>query len=226
LAAPIRAVEPPDDDVDLRFVAAVVRGNVRLLGGMVRANRPWRLIVRLSRALAAATAAVGFALVTSDLWVLADALNWVRLLVLTVLSVGAMVVWLIVAHRLWEARQGRRSRQQTVLFNAATTLTLLLGAASLYAALFALTLGAAALVIDAGVLGKALGHHAEVGDYAALAWMASSLATIAGGLGAGLESDEAVREAAYGYRVERASERDSRAIESAVGDSSRQGFVA
>jgi hypothetical protein len=226
LAAPIRAVEPSDDDVDLRFVAAVVRGNVRLLGGMVRANRPWRLIVRLSRALAAATAAVVFALVTSDLWVLADALNWLRLLVLTVLSVGATVVWLIVAHRLWEARQGRGSRQQTVLFNAATTLTLLLGAASLYAALFALTIGAAAVVIDAGVLGEALGHDADIGDYAALAWMASSLATIAGGLGAGLESDEAVREAAYGYRVERASERDSRSIETAVGDSSRQGFVA
>lgn len=220
LAAPIRAVEPPEDDVDLRFVAAVVRGNLRLLAGMVRANRPWRLIVRLSRALAAATAAVGFALVTSDLWVLADALNWVRLLVLTVLSVGSVVVWLIVAHRLWEARQGRGSRQQTVLFNVATTLTLLLGAASLYAALFALTMGAAALVIDAGVLGKALGHDANVGDYAALAWMASSLATIAGGLGAGLESDEAVREAAYGYRVERASERDSRSIEAVVGESS------
>jgi len=226
LAAPIRAVEPPDDDVDLRFVAAVVRGNVRLLAGMVRANRPWRLIVRLSRALAAATAAVVFALVTSDLWVLADALTWLRLLVLTVLSVGATVVWLIVSHRLWEGRQGRGSRQQTVLFNAATTLTLLLGAASLYAALFALTFGAAEVVIDPGVLGEALGHDAGVGDYAALAWMASSLATIAGGLGAGLESDEAVREAAYGYRVERASERDSRSIGSAVGESSRQDFVA
>jgi hypothetical protein len=187
---------------------------------MVRANRPWRLIVRLARALAAATAAVAFALVTSDLWVLADALNWLRLLVLTVLSVGATVVWLIVSHRLWEARQARGSRQQTVLFNAATTLTLLLGAAWLYAALFALTFGAAAVVIDAAVLGKALGHDADVGDYATLAWMASSLATIAGGLGAGLESDEAVREAAYGYRVERASERDSRRIESAVGESS------
>jgi hypothetical protein len=219
LAAPIRAVEPPDDGVDLRFVAAVVRGNLRLLAGMVRANRPWRLIVRLSRALAAAAAAVAFALVSADLWVLANALNWLRLLVLALLSVGATVLWLIVSHRLWEAPQGRKTRQQTVLFNAATTLTLLLGATVLYAALFALTIGAAALVIDAGVLGDAVGHDADVGDYAALAWMASSLATIAGGLGAGLESDEAIREAAYGYRVERASERESRSIESAVGGS-------
>jgi hypothetical protein len=202
-----------------------VRGNLRLLAGMVRANRPWRLIVRLSRALAAAAAAVVFALVTSDLWVLADALDWLRLLVFSVLSIGATVVWLIVSHRLWEARQGRGSRQQTVLFNATTTLTLLLGAASLYVEVFALTIGTAALVIDPGVLGKALGHHADVGDYVALAWLASSLATITGGLGAGLESDEAVREAAYGYRVERASERDSR-IESAVGESDRQGLVA
>jgi hypothetical protein len=226
LAAPIRAVEPADDDIDLRFVAAVVRGNLRLLAGMVRANRPWRLIVRLSRALAAAAAAVVFALVTADLWVLADALNWLRLLVLTVLSVGATVLWLIVSHRLWETRKGRGSRQQTVLFNAATTLTLLLGAASLYAALFVLTIGAAVVVVDAGVLGQAVGHHAGVGDYAALAWMASSLATIAGALGAGLESDAAVREAAYDYRAERASERDSRNIESAVGDLNREDFVA
>ena len=84
----------------------------------------------------------------------------------------------------------------------------------------------AAVALDAGVLGEALGHDADVGDYAALAWMASSLATIAGGLGAGLESDEAVREAAYGYRVERASERDSRSIESAVGESNREDVVA
>jgi hypothetical protein len=211
LAAPIRAVEAPDvDDVDLRFVAAVARGNLRLLTGMIRANRPWRLIVRLSRALAAAAAAVALALVTSDLWKLSDALDWIRLLALMVLSVGATVLWLIVSHRLWERPRARASREQTVLFNVATTLTLLLGAAFLYTALFAITLLGAALVIDSGVMAQALGHDADIGDYAALAWMASSLGTIAGGLGAGLESDEAVREAAYGYRAERTSERESR----------------
>jgi hypothetical protein len=75
---------------------------------------------------------------------------------------------------------------------------------------FAMTLLGAALVIDSGVMAQALGHDAGIGDYAALAWMASSLGTIAGGLGAGLESDEAVREAAYGSRAERTSERESR----------------
>jgi hypothetical protein len=73
-----------------------------------------------------------------------------------------------------------------------------------------MTLLGAPLVIDSSVMAQALGHGAGMGDYAALAWMASSLGTVAGGLGAGLESDEAVRGAPYGYRAERTSEGESR----------------
>src|SRR5580692_11931809 len=45
------------------FVARVVTGNIWLLLGMLRANRPWRLALRLMRALAVAFAAGVFALV-------------------------------------------------------------------------------------------------------------------------------------------------------------------
>jgi hypothetical protein len=209
LAAPVRRVVPEDDDVDLRYVAAVVRGNLRLLSGMVRANQPWRLIVGLSRALAAAVGAVAFAVVTSDIWRLADALGWARLAVLTVVSIAVTVVSLIVAHDLWERPGDPAARERAVLFNVATAATVTLGIVSLYAGLFALTLAAAGLVLTSGVLSDALGHHAGLGDYVELAWMVSSLATVGGALGAGLESDAAVRQAAYGYRPSDASDPDA-----------------
>jgi hypothetical protein len=53
------------------------------------------------------------------------------------------------------------------------------------------------LVITSDVLRRALGHGVGTRDYANQAWFLASLATIGGALGAGLESDEAVREAAY-----------------------------
>jgi hypothetical protein len=209
LAASTRTVRPRDPDVDVRFVAAVVRGNLRLLSGMLRANRPWRLAARLSRALAAALAAVAFALVTSDIWRLADALAPLRLAVLGIASVALTVVALIVAHGLWERSAQDRARERIVLFNVATALTLALGVAALYAALFGLTLLGAALMLDSAVLDRAVGHDVGLGDYAELAWMIASLATVGGALGSALESDAAVREAAYGYRPERLIEHES-----------------
>lgn len=209
-----RAVEPDDDDVDIRLVTAVVRGNARLLAGMLRANRPWRLSARLSRALAAAIGAVVFALVTSDIWRMADALAPWKLAVLTVISLAAIVVFLIVAHGLWSRSADGAGREQAILFNVATTLTLLIGVATLYAALFVLGLAGAGIALDRDVVSQSIGHHADLAWYAKVTWMTSSLATIAGALGAGLESDDAVREAAYGYRPERETERERPAADS------------
>jgi hypothetical protein len=200
LAAPVRPERAASDDIDVRFVAAVVRGNLRLLTGMVHANRPWRLIARLSRALTAAIATVAFALVTSDIWRLADTLSWVRLALLSVLSISGIVVFLTVAHNLWERPQPQERREQAILFNVATTLTLTLGVLTLYVALLVLSIAGAALLVDPDAMAQQLGHDVGFATYVRLAWLAGSLATIAGALGAGLESDAAVREAAYGYR--------------------------
>ena len=206
IAVPVREIVPDDEDVDLRFVTAVVRGNLRLLLGMLRANRPWRLIVRLTRALVATMAAVALVLITSDVWRLADGLDWPRLLVIAVGSLAVIVITLIAAHGLWERPVRGQAREPVVLFNLATALTVAVGVASLYAALFVVTLASTALVVDAGVLSRALGHDVGLGDYVRIAWLASSIATVGGALGAGLESDESVREAAYRYRPERHDE--------------------
>lgn len=182
-------------------LAALARGgNLRLLAGMVWANRPWRLAARLYRALVAALAAVAFALVTSDVWRISASLGGLRLTAVALLSIGLTAASLVAVHGLWQRGGGGRAADQVMLFNAATAGTVVLGVLSLYAALLLLTLAGAGLLITPEVLSSATGEGSGFGDYVRLAWFVSSLATVGGALGAGLESDEAVREAAYAYR--------------------------
>jgi hypothetical protein len=89
-----------------------------------------------------------------------------------------------------------------LLFNAATTLTLLIGVVSLYVALVLLALAGAGVFITPDALSTALDEDVGFADYLKLVWFASSLATVGGALGASLETDAAVREAAYAYRPE------------------------
>ncbi|HET6172983.1 MAG TPA: hypothetical protein VFD90_10280 [Gaiellales bacterium] len=192
-------VDAPDDD-GVAFLARVISGNVRLLLGMIGANHPWRLVGRLSRALLGALAVAVFALVTSDVWRIATSLDPPRLAVLTLASVAAAVVTLIAVHRLWERAPERHAREQVVLFNLATLATVAFGIAALYAAVFVASLAVAGLLIDSSVFAGQLGHDVDVSDYLRLAWLTSSLATVGGALGAMLETDDAVREAAYAYR--------------------------
>jgi hypothetical protein len=177
-------------------------GRLRLLVGMLRANRPWRLATRLYRALIAALATAAFALVTRDVWIIAESLDLGRLAVVTALSMGVTVASLIAVHGLWERSGPGTARDQILLFNATTTATVLVGIVSLYAVLFVLSLTAAGLLITTEVLSETVGTSTGWEEYLKLAWLTSSLATVGGALGAGLESDDAIREAAYAYRPE------------------------
>ena len=202
LLAELASDVPDGQAAGAAFVARVLSGNLRLLAGMVRANRPWRLAVRLYRALVAALAAVTFGVLTQDIWRLNASLSVGRLIAIMVVSLVATVVVLIAGHDLWERAPSRGAREQVVLFNVATLLTVLLGVGALYLALLALTGVGVALLIPPDLLHAALGQPATFSDYASLAWLVSSLATIGGALGAGLESGESVREAAYSYHAE------------------------
>lgn len=187
-------------DGSVRYTARVLSGNLRLLVGMVRANQPWRLAIGLSRALTAALATGVFALVTPDIWQLGEALDWFRLSAVTVGSVAAITAALIAGAGLWERAAHPEGRKQVTLFNLATTGTVVLGVLFLYAALAVLALLAVPVLVPVHLLEENIGHAARVSDYVKLVWLVSALATLGGALGAGLESDEAVRAAAYTYR--------------------------
>jgi hypothetical protein len=182
------------------FVARVVTGNIWLLLGMLRANRPWRLALRLMRALAVAFAAGVFALVTSDIWRLSAYLGPLRLTVICLGSVAGIAVTIMVTTGLWERSPHPAAREQVALFNIVTAATVGLGVAALYLALFIAMLAAALLLVPGSLLSLVLGHRAGVAGQVSLAWLATSIATLGGALGAVLETRETVREAAYTYQ--------------------------
>lgn len=200
------------DDATIRFSAAVVRGNLRLLLGMVRANDPARVVMRLSRALVAALGTAAYVTASFSFWQLAVNIPVTRLVVLTLLTLIATSVTLIAAHDLWESSDGPDDRERVVLFNAATTLTITLGVLTLYAALLALVAVCALGFIPGDFFSKQTGEPADLAQVLQLAWLATSVATLAGALGSLTESDLSVREAAYGYhpdsRIEAPDEAD------------------
>jgi len=175
-------------------------GSGRLVVGMLRANRPWRLGVKLYRALIASLAVVAAALVTTDVWRIAVGAGWGRLSAIAVFALLATTVTLIMAHDLWESSHDDRSSDQITLFNIVTSLSLLIGLLTLYAGLILITAVGALLLVSMPLFHAAVGRPVGAAQYIALIWLVASLAMVGGALGAGLEADSTVREAAYGYR--------------------------
>jgi hypothetical protein len=179
----------------------VISGHLRLILGMIRANHPGRMVARLSRALIGAIATTGYTLVNSDVWRIAASLGPIRLGALALAATAGAVVTVIVAHDLWERPRGSPLRWQvTILFNITTLATVAFGICTLYAAVFIVGLAVGPVLIDSHLLAETVNHSVGLQDYLRLAWLCSSLATVGGALGASLETDAAVREAAYGYR--------------------------
>jgi hypothetical protein len=214
--SPTRTDRPDDEEVAVRVVATGIRGRLRLLGGLVRANRPWRMAVGMSSLLVAALATAAYAQVSSTVWEDAAALGIASLVGLTVASIALMVAWLVVDHNLWDRRDDDEPRAKVAIYNTATVLSMGIGVACLYVALFMLVLFPARLVIASTVFGSFVRHHVGWRDYVALAWLASSLGTVAGALGSGLDNDEVVKRAAFGRR-----ERQRRADVDAEADNGR-----
>ncbi|WP_445045357.1 hypothetical protein [Streptomyces sp. SAS_272] len=187
---------------DLRYVVSGPRGYLRVLLGMVRANRPWRLVPGLSKALAAALATGAVATVNSTVWSLAASLSTPRLVIATVGSVALMIGWLIVDADLWHrsAESSPEARQRARLYNTSTVMTVGIGVLVCYVALMLINWVWALFILNDQVFASATQSPLHSEEYWTLSWFVASVATVGGALGSGLESDEAIRAAAYSKR--------------------------
>lgn len=193
-----------EQDGNHRVVLPHRGGRWRLLLGMVLANRPWLLVPGLKSALVAALATGAVATVNSTVWLLAGSLSWWRLVVATIASIAMVVGWLVIDGELWDRpdEESPRARERSRLYNASTLLTLTAGVLICYVALYVVNLVWAFFVLDPELMGGYLNASLGFPDLFVLAWFVASAATVGGGLGSGLETDEAIRAAAYSKREE------------------------
>lgn len=184
----------------VRYVAPTSLSRLRLLAGMVYANRPWRLVTGMSKVMMAAFATGAVSLAYPTMWQLSATMGPWRLATATVLTITALVAWLIVEHKLWERPHSADERERAVLYNASTVLTLFIGVVVFHVGLFILLFVTAWWTLPPELIARNIGHPVSLSTLLLMTWLVAAVATLGGAVGSGMEDDEAVRAAAYGVR--------------------------
>jgi hypothetical protein len=200
----VNGMAAPGTQDQHRMPLSRLSGRWRLLLGMVLANRPWLLVPGLKSALVAALATGAVATINSTVWLLAGSLSWWRLAIAMIASLALVVAWVVIDGGLWDRPEddSPEARERSRLYNTSTLMTLTIGVLICYLALYVVNLVWALFILDPAVMGGYLHESRGYGDLFVLTWFVASAATVGGALGTGLESDEAIRAAAYSKREE------------------------
>lgn len=113
-----------------------------------------------------------------------------------------MVVWIILAHNLWETASSKKEKHVAILYNSTTVVTLFISVLTYYMTLFVLFLITCLTIIPPDFLGKTLGLSGAASflQFVEIAWLAASIATVAGAIGVGLTNEKLVKESTFGHR--------------------------
>lgn len=206
LLSPIRKITPSArvENSDVRFILRPkLYGRLKLLFGMTHANKPWSIIPSFKSVVAVAFATGSYGMVFPTLWRLSEGYEWSRFIVLTFAAVLAMIIWIMFAHNLWEKPSRKSHRRLRLLYNTTTLMTLTMAVGIYYVILFMLFLGVIAFLVPPEIFGEVVGieeKNVNLWHFIQLGWLVTSVATVAGAIGSGLESEKKVRSIMYGYR--------------------------
>lgn len=192
--------------VEVRYlVIPKIFGSIRLLVGMTQSNRPMSIMGSFKKVLAAAFSTGAFALIFTTMWNLGVLLSLSRLVGLMTAAISLMVIWIIFNHYLWESPSSEKNTKYRRLYNRATLLTLLISVIIYYGLLWMFFFTAALVLIPPDFFKESVSIEGDtnVTHYLRVAWVASSISTITGAIGIGMENEEMVRDITYGYRQKR-----------------------
>ncbi|MGM8365237.1 hypothetical protein ACLIBG_07110 [Virgibacillus sp. W0181] len=204
LFSKIRRIQPADEkSSSVRFVLnSRVIGWLRVLSGMTFANRPWTALVSFRKIVTLAFATGAYISIFSTPWELSVEYTTARFIILMFASIFSMVIWVIFAHNLWEKPTSKGGVQLRKLYNLTTVFTLLIIVAINYIILFILFLLALSIFVPPHLFDAWTSFKGEPSlvDYFRLAWLVTSLGTLAGAIGATGEQESRIRHITYSYR--------------------------
>lgn len=195
--------EETEDQADIRYViTSKLIGQMRLLAGMTFANRPWKVLLALKKIIVFALGTGMYITIFPTPWELSTIYSLPRFISLTLITIIGMVIWIIVAHQLWEKKTAEGDPRLRKLYNYTTVTTLSSVILVKYIILFTLFLLTIAIFISPDLFkaGTDLEGEPNLQHYFQLAWLITSLGTIAGSIGTTSENEENIRQATYSYR--------------------------
>ncbi|WP_407272959.1 hypothetical protein [Radiobacillus sp. PE A8.2] len=204
LLSPIRRkmTEKSEDTIFQYYVMPRLNGKLRILMGMVHANRPLKIFSSFKKVIAIAFATGAYGLIFPSLWNLSVVYEPARYIILMFTAIGSMVLWIILVHNLWEKPSFWNKRKIRRMYNATTIITLSVAVVFYYIILFVLFFLSVRLLIPEQLFSSqsVLKEKVTLENYIHLTWLVTSFATLGGAIGAGLEDDELVSKATYSYR--------------------------
>lgn len=197
-----------DTYVDIRYtVKSKLNGMVRIVSGMVHANRPWEVFPAFFKIIVVAFTTGAYALIFPSVAILSDMYSVERLTLLTLIAISILVAWIILAHGLWqkkttEEEEDDKKEHIRKIYNISTVFTLLVTVVMYYAILFMMFLATTTILVPPEKLAYDLGTSESIGveNYLDMAWSVTTFATIIGAIGSVFENKEDILNSTYGYR--------------------------
>ncbi|MCJ0930367.1 hypothetical protein MST22_04230 [Virgibacillus halodenitrificans] len=192
-----------DDVVDLRyFIKSRFTGYLRVLLGMTFANRPWKALFSFNKMITLSFATGSYISIFPTPWQLSIVYTPIRLIILTIIAIMGMVMWVIFSQNLWEKPSDRGKKRWRDLYNWTTFSTLSSIVIINYIVLFMMFSIAISIFVPPELFQAWTGLDEEptFKYYLNLVWLVTSLGTLAGAIGAGLEKEDKIRNITYSFR--------------------------